>query len=40
MGALLALLSLQNIYKELMKNIEGFTLPDHGYLVGWAKQGE
>ncbi|CAB3403554.1 unnamed protein product [Caenorhabditis bovis] len=31
--------SLKNIYKELEADIEGFKRPDHGYLVGWAKQG-
>jgi len=28
------------MYKELSSDIEGFKLPDHGYLMGWAKQGE
>ncbi|CAI5445871.1 unnamed protein product [Caenorhabditis angaria] len=31
--------SLKNIYKELESDIEGFKKPDHGNLVGWAKQG-
>ncbi|XP_031573460.1 uncharacterized protein LOC116307371 [Actinia tenebrosa] len=31
--------SLVNIFKELSNDIEGFTKPDHGYLIGWAKQG-
>ncbi len=31
--------SLINIYKELQKDIPGFTLPSHGDLTGWAKQG-
>ena len=31
--------SLQNMYKELEKDIDGFTIPKHGYLQGWAKQG-
>ena len=32
-------LSLRNMYKELMDDISGFTLPAHGYLAGWAQQG-
>ncbi|NXO95813.1 UNG glycosylase, partial [Certhia brachydactyla] len=31
--------SLENIYKELSEDIEGFTHPGHGDLTGWAKQG-
>nr|WP_314265662.1 uracil-DNA glycosylase [uncultured Moellerella sp.] len=31
--------SLVNIYKELEKDIEGFTRPTHGYLASWAQQG-
>jgi len=31
--------SLRNIFKELSTDIEGFQTPDHGSLVGWAKQG-
>lgn len=31
--------SLVNIYKELANDIAGFTVPTHGYLVEWAKQG-
>lgn len=31
--------SLQNMYKELSTDIEGFKIPTHGYLMGWAKQG-
>jgi len=27
------------MYKELASDIEGFKIPDHGYLIGWAKQG-
>jgi uracil-DNA glycosylase len=30
--------SLQNIYKELQADL-GCTIPNHGYLVEWAKQG-
>ena len=30
--------SLVNIYKELKEDV-GFTIPDHGDLTGWAKQG-
>ena len=31
--------SLLNIYKELKTDIPGFTMPNHGYLEKWAKQG-
>ena len=31
--------SLQNMYKELVTDIAGFTIPNHGYLGYWAKQG-
>ncbi|WP_412500922.1 uracil-DNA glycosylase [Shewanella chilikensis] len=31
--------SLVNMYKELATDIPGFVIPDHGYLVNWAKQG-
>lgn len=31
--------SLVNIYKELKNDIEGFQIPAHGDLTGWAKQG-
>ncbi|RLV60175.1 uracil-DNA glycosylase [Parashewanella curva] len=31
--------SLVNIYKELATDIEGFTIPEHGDLRPWAKQG-
>ncbi|MEZ8143693.1 uracil-DNA glycosylase [Enterovibrio norvegicus FF-33] len=31
--------SLVNMYKELEQDIEGFTVPDHGYLKSWADQG-
>ncbi|SET32655.1 uracil-DNA glycosylase [Salinibacillus kushneri] len=30
--------SLMNIYKELHQDL-GCTIPDHGYLIHWAKQG-
>ncbi len=31
--------SLVNMYKELSQDIAGFQIPQHGYLVDWAKQG-
>lgn len=31
--------SLRNIYKELSQDIEGFQVPEHGYLKSWAEQG-
>ncbi|MEP1740697.1 MAG: uracil-DNA glycosylase [Kangiellaceae bacterium] len=31
--------SLVNIYKELKADIEGFEIPNHGYLQSWAEQG-
>ncbi|MEE6508214.1 hypothetical protein FKM82_019790 [Ascaphus truei] len=31
--------SLENMYKELETDIEGFVHPGHGDLTGWAKQG-
>lgn len=31
--------SLSNMYKELATDIEGFHIPQHGYLEYWAKQG-
>ncbi len=31
--------SLKNIYKELATDIEGFTIPNHGFLQPWAEQG-
>lgn len=31
--------SLLNMYKELQSDVPGFELPDHGYLMGWARQG-
>ncbi|KAK1160115.1 uracil-DNA glycosylase-like isoform X1 [Acipenser oxyrinchus oxyrinchus] len=31
--------SLENMYKELAADIEGFEHPGHGDLTGWAKQG-
>ncbi len=29
--------SLVNIYKELASDIDGFQIPDHGYLKSWAE---
>lgn len=31
--------SLVNMYKELAQDIEGFEIPQHGYLQSWAEQG-
>ncbi|PJG84671.1 uracil-DNA glycosylase [Conservatibacter flavescens] len=31
--------SLVNMYKELRDDIDGFIVPNHGYLVEWAQQG-
>lgn len=31
--------SLRNIYKELATDIDGFTIPEHGFLSSWAEQG-
>lgn len=31
--------SLKNIYKALVDDVVGFKAPDHGYLIGWARQG-
>ncbi|WP_299493058.1 uracil-DNA glycosylase [uncultured Shewanella sp.] len=31
--------SLVNMYKELATDIDGFTVPNHGCLTPWAKQG-
>ncbi|WP_305843588.1 uracil-DNA glycosylase [Photobacterium leiognathi] len=31
--------SLANMYKELATDIDGFTIPEHGYLQPWAEQG-
>lgn len=31
--------SLENMFKELQNDIEGFVPPGHGDLTGWAKQG-
>ena len=28
------------MFKELESDIEGFKRPNHGHLVGWARQGE
>ena len=32
--------SLLNMYKELADNIPGFSMPRHGHLEKWAKQGK
>ncbi len=31
--------SLQNIYKELASDVPGFSIPSHGCLTAWARQG-
>lgn len=31
--------SLKNMYKELAQDIEGFSIPTHGYLKSWTIQG-
>ena len=31
--------SLRNMYQELKNSLPDFKIPDHGYLMGWAKQG-
>ncbi|MBD1580842.1 uracil-DNA glycosylase [Pseudoalteromonas sp. S16_S37] len=31
--------SLANMYKELVQDIDGFTIPSHGYLLPWTQQG-
>lgn len=31
--------SLKNMYKELENSVEGFTMPNHGYLKKWSEQG-
>ena len=31
--------SLLNMYKELATDIDGFQIPQHGYLASWAQQG-
>lgn len=31
--------SLQNIYKELGSSVPGFSIPSHGCLIPWARQG-
>lgn len=31
--------SLANMYKELAQDIDGFEIPQHGYLQSWAEQG-
>jgi uracil-DNA glycosylase len=28
-----------NIYKELERDLDDFQRPEHGYLMGWARQG-
>ncbi|KAL3864642.1 hypothetical protein ACJMK2_006307 [Sinanodonta woodiana] len=30
---------LKNMYQELSRDIDGFQIPGHGYLLGWAEQG-
>lgn len=31
--------SLRNVYKELSRTVDGFSVPNHGDLSGWANQG-
>ncbi|WP_105253801.1 uracil-DNA glycosylase [Pseudoalteromonas sp. T1lg75] len=31
--------SLANMYKELAQDVNGFNIPEHGYLQSWAEQG-
>ncbi len=31
--------SLQNIYRELQSDVPGFSVPNHGCLIPWARQG-
>jgi uracil-DNA glycosylase len=31
--------SLRNVFQELQSDIEGFRIPNNGYLASWAKQG-
>ena len=31
--------SLQNIYRELKNDVPGFSVPNHGCLIPWARQG-
>lgn len=31
--------SLVNMYKELQQDVQGFTIPNHGFLESWANQG-
>ncbi|WP_218309962.1 uracil-DNA glycosylase [Alteromonas antoniana] len=31
--------SLKNMYKELAADLDGFRIPEHGYLMPWAEQG-
>lgn len=31
--------SLRNMYKELEESVDGFEIPDHGYLKDWSNQG-
>jgi len=37
--SVLWLFSLENMFKELSSDVENFVTPDHGCLIGWAKQG-
>jgi len=34
-----SLFSLENMFKELSTDVENFVTPNHGCLIGWAKQG-
>jgi uracil DNA glycosylase len=35
-----SLLFFSSIYKELKNDIDGFVVPNHGTLIGWATQGK